>query len=88
MKETSKEVVLELNLPEFSRKDIKVNIKKNSLQVKAEKKTEKKVQKKGYYHEEKTSRVFSYFTTIPTIDPKKAKVSFKKGVLKISSKKA
>lgn len=87
MKNNSKEVVLEFNLPEFNKKDIKVKLTKNSLGIKAEKKKELKVQKKDFFHQEKSYRSFSYATTLPSINPKKAKTEFKKGILKIKAPK-
>ncbi len=88
MEHNSKEVVLEFNLPEFSKKDIKVKLSKNSVAIEAKKSIEKKVQRRDFFHDEKTSHAFSYQTTIPAINPKKAKVEFKKGVLKIRAPKA
>jgi len=83
MKNNSKEVVLNLNLPGFSKKDVKVKIGKNSVEVNAEKKSHSKVQKKDFFHEEKSYRSFSYATTTPEIQPKKAKTKFNKSKLQI-----
>jgi len=84
MKHNSKEVVLEFSLPEFKKEDIKVRFAKNSVVIKAEKKLEKKIQRKDFFHQEKIQRNFNYATTLPTINPKKAKAEFKKGILRIS----
>lgn len=84
MKTSSKEVVLELNLPGFDRKDVKIKITKNGVMVEAEKKQENKVQRKDFFHEQKTYRSFSYVTNVPEVDPKKAKISFKNGKLQIA----
>ena len=83
MKNNSREVVLEFNLPGFTKKDVKLKITKNSLIIKANKKHEKKIQRKDFYHQEKGSQSFNYVTTLPNINPKKAKTSFKAGILKI-----
>lgn len=83
MKSNKKEVILEFDLPNFKREDIKLNIKKNSISISASRKLEKKVQKKDFFHSEKSSQRFNYATTIPLIDPKKVKIEFKKGKLKI-----
>jgi len=88
MKNNSKEVVLEFNLPEFKKKDIDVKLSKNSVFVRAEKKSEKKLQKKDFFHQEKTAKVFNYQTTLPKVNVKKAKIDFKLGVLKIVIPKA
>ncbi len=83
MKNKKKEVILEFDLPGFAKKDIKIDLRKNLALISAQKSTEKKVKKKGYFHQEKTFRSFSYKTTLPTVEPKKAKIEFKKGTLKI-----
>jgi len=87
MKHNDKHVELEFNLPEYKKKDIKVDLKEDSATVSAQKSHEKKVQKKDFYHEEKSFQSFSYTTTLPKIDPNKAKTSFDKGVLKIKAPK-
>ncbi len=84
----SKEVSLEFKLPEFDKKDIHLHLSKNSLSINANKKSEKKIKKKDYFHEERTERHFTYTTTLPNIKPKKAKISFEKGNLKIKVPKA
>ena len=69
------------------REDVKIRLSKNLISIKAERKTEKKVQKKDFFHSEKSAKVFNYATTVPLIDCKKAKIEFKKGVLKIKAPK-
>ena len=83
MKHTKKEVILEFNLPEFSKKHIKVNLNKNNATISAEKTNEKDVKKKDFFHKEKTYKSFSYSTTLPSINPKKGKTEFKNGMLRI-----
>ena len=87
MKSDSKEVSIDLKLPEFDKKDIKLHLSKNSLSINAHKKSEKKVKKKDFFHEEKMEHQFFYSTTLPSIIPKKAKIEFKKGNLKIKAPK-
>jgi len=83
MKTDSKKVVLDFKLPDFKREEIKVKLSKNLLWVKADRKHKKKTQKKDFFHSEQAHQKFYYSTTLPKINPKKAKVEFKKGVLKI-----
>ena len=85
MKHNKKEVILEFKLPEFSEKEVKVNISKNSVLVNAEKKSEKKVQRDDFFQQEKSYRSFSYSSTLPSIEPKKAKIEFRRGILKIKA---
>jgi len=80
-----KQVNLEFELPGFKEKDIKVRLTKNTAVVSAAKKHEKKTQEKDYYHEEQSYTSFSYATTLPNIDTKKAKTQFKNGVLQIKA---
>lgn len=87
MKNNKKEVILEFALPDFTKKDVKVRLAKNSANISAEKKLEKKVSRKDFFHQEKTYKSFSYSTTLPAINYKKAKIEFKKGVLKIKAPK-
>jgi len=49
MKNNSKELVLEFNLPDFKEEDISVKILKNSAVIKAGKKIEKGVKRKGLF---------------------------------------
>lgn len=81
----TKEVILKFNLPHFQRSDIDINIGKNSIAIRASRKTSKNVKKKEFFHSEKSASSFDYLTSTPLINPKKAKIEFKKGVLKIKA---
>jgi HSP20 family molecular chaperone IbpA len=59
MRHNSKQVEMEFELPGFDRKDIKVNISKNSASINAEKERKIKVKRKDFFHAEKTYRSFS-----------------------------
>jgi len=83
MEHNDKEIVLEFHLPNFKRSDIRIDFKKNFLTIKAEKNLEKSVQRKDFFHSEKKKEHFTYSTTLPDINPKKAKINFKDGFLKI-----
>lgn len=87
MKHNSKQVEMEFELPGFDRKDIKINLSKNSASISAKKEREIKIKRKDFFHDEKTYRSFSYSTTLPSINPKKAKTQFKNGTLKIVAPK-
>lgn len=87
MENKSKEVKLKFELPGFERKNIKIKLGKDKAEIKAEKKTESRVKRKDFFHEEKSYRSFSYYTTLPKINPGKAKIEFKKGVLRIVAPK-
>jgi HSP20 family molecular chaperone IbpA len=83
MKNKSKKVELEFNLPEYKKKDINVKVKKDSLALTANKSNRSEVQKDDFFHKEESSSSFSYFTSLPPVKHKKAKTSFRKGVLKV-----
>ncbi len=87
MKDNSREIEFSFRLPEFDRKDINLHITKNSLSINARKKSEKKIKRKDFFHQERTERHFNYVTTLPNIKIKKAKIEFKKGILKIKAPK-
>lgn len=81
MKENSKEIVLEFNLPKFSRKDIKIKITKNTITIKAERKDKVQIKKKGFFQGETINKTFDYSTNLPSVNHKNAKVTFTKGLL-------
>jgi HSP20 family protein len=83
MKSNSKEVELKIPLAGFEKKDIKVKLTDKGLAVSAERKIQKKVQRKDFFHAESSSHVFAYQTTLPKVNPKKAKIQFSKGTLTI-----
>ena len=58
-----------------------------NLTKKAIKNNKKKVQEEDFFHSEKYSKKFNYVTTLPKIDTTKAKIEFKKGILKIRAPK-
>lgn len=83
MEHNKKEGTLNFNLPYSTRSDI--NRSKNSIAIRAHKRLSKNIQKKDFFHSEKSTSFFDYLTTAPLINPKKAKIEFKKGVLKIKA---
>ncbi|MBS3075962.1 Hsp20/alpha crystallin family protein [Candidatus Pacearchaeota archaeon] len=87
MKHNSKQVEIEFELPGFDKKDIKINLSKNFASIRAEKEMEIKVKRKEFFHDEKIYRSFSYSTTLPSINPRKAKTKFINGTLKIIAPK-
>ncbi len=88
MKNNSKEIVLDFKLPGFKREDIHINIGKRSVVIKAKKKERNRVQKRDFFHEERASRAFNYTTTLPEVNPEKARIDFNKGRLHIEIPKA
>lgn len=87
MKHNNKEVKLEFNLPGFEKKDIQVNITRDNAEIKAEKTYEKKTENRGFSHHEKSYSSFYYHTNIPKVNPKKTKIDYNRGKLKITAQK-
>jgi len=83
MENHEKEVILEFSLPGYRKEDIKMILKKNSIEIKAKHEIEKKVQRQDFFHDEKTAKHFEYSSTLPIVNPNKAKISFKDGILRI-----
>jgi len=88
MKETKKEVIIELDLRGFDKKDIKIKLADSFLQIVAEKSFDSEVKKKDFLHKENTSKTFSYETSLPKIIPNKSKIQFNNGILRIIAPKA
>ncbi|HHI04032.1 MAG TPA: Hsp20/alpha crystallin family protein [Candidatus Woesearchaeota archaeon] len=85
--ETDKEVVAELDMPGVDKKDIKVNVTKDSIEIKAEKKKEVKEEdkKKGMFRHERSFAGFYRSFALPNnVDADKANAEYKDGVLKIT----
>ena len=83
--ETENEVVAELDMPGLDKKDIKLNVNKDSIEVKAEKKKEDKQEdKKGYRLERSYSGFYRSFRLPESVDANKAEAEYKDGVLKIT----
>lgn len=88
--EKDKEIIAEIDLPGIDKKDIKVNVNKDSIEVTAEKKHEEKEEdkKKGIYRFERSYNGFCRKFDLPkTIDPDNAKAEYKNGVLIIKMPK-
>ncbi len=82
---SDKDVTMEFDLPHFKKDEIKVKLNKNSAQITGEKKQSMKTQRKDFFHEEVHHHTFHYATTLPEINPKKAKTTFSNGKLKIKA---
>jgi len=83
--ETDKEFKAEIDLPGIDKKDIKLNIKKGLLEIKAEKKHEKEEKKKGVHRIERSFKGFYRSFSLPeNADEEKADANYENGVLKIS----
>lgn len=79
-----KSLQVTVDLPGIEKKDIKITVQKNFLEIYAEKKNESKIKKKNYFAQERSYSGYHRKIALPTsIDSNKTKVEFKNGVLKI-----
>ena len=84
--ETDREVVAAVELPGVDKKDIRVNIADNALEIKVERKDEKKEEdrKKGFIRQERSFTGFYRQFPLPSgVDASKADAAFRNGVLEL-----
>jgi HSP20 family protein len=83
--ETDKDLVVEMQVPGFKKEDIKISFQDDYLKVEGKAEEEKEEKEKNYWRKEIRRGSFVRVIPLPRkVDPKKAKASFKDGVLKIS----
>lgn len=89
MSETDKELVVNVELPGMTEKDIDVSITKDLLTISGEKKQEKEEREKGWYRMERQYGSFSRSIPLPyEVESDKAEATFKNGVLSIKLPKS
>jgi len=83
--ETDKDLVVEMQIPGFKKEDIKISFQDDYLKVEGKAEEEKEEKEKNYWRKEIRKGSFVRVIPLPRkVDPKKAKASFKDGVLKVS----
>lgn len=88
--ESDKELVLEAELPGVDKKDIKVKIDEDQVQISAEVNAEikKEDKKRGFAHFERNYAGFYRVIPLPKrVDPDKSKAKYENGVLRITMPK-
>ena len=76
---------LHMAVPGIQKKDVKINIEKNRLNITSEKEAEKEAEGVKFTRREFVSGTFRRSFTLPdTIDTEKIKADFKNGILKVS----
>jgi HSP20 family protein len=87
--ETDDEVVVELEVPGFSKKELDVELFDHTLLVKGERREEEERKEKAFHVHERLATAFERRFELPTeADPAKIEASFDKGVLEIHVPKA
>ena len=86
--ETDKEIIATAEMPGLEKKDIKINLTEDRLEISAETKREEKKEEKGYVYRERRSGSYYRAITLPSpVDPDNTKASYKNGVLEIKMPK-
>lgn len=83
--DTEKEVVIDAELPGVDKKDIKVEVKDQTLTLAGERKYEEKTEKDNYHRIERRYGKFSRTFSLPkTIDAGKVKAKYTNGILTLT----
>ena len=77
-------VNIELEVPGFDKKDIKLDVEKGILTIEATKNEEKEDKEKNYFRRERISGTFKRQFTIGDIKENEINAKFNNGILKIS----
>jgi HSP20 family protein len=82
--ETDDALILKAELPGFSKDDVNVELKDNSLTLKGQRQDEKEVKEEQYHRRERTYGSFQRTFMLPaTVDPEKVTATYKDGVLEL-----
>ena len=85
IEDTGKEIIVKVDLPGIMKKDIKLNISENSIEISAKHKEENKKNNKNYLKKERTE--ISYYRVLPLpvkVLSRKAKAKLADGILSIT----
>jgi HSP20 family protein len=82
--ETSDALVMKAELPGFSKDDIQIELKENTLVMRGERKREDEVQEGSFHRTERVYGAFQRSFLLPTtVDQGKVQASYKDGVLEL-----
>jgi len=89
MSETDKELVVKVDLPGMTEKDVTVSLNRDTLTISGEKKQEKEQNEKGWYRMEREYGSFTRTVALPyEIQSDKVEALYKNGVLTIKLPKS
>jgi len=89
MSETDKELIVKVDLPGMTEKDVDISITQDALTISGEKKQEKEHTEKGWYRMERQYGSFSRSIPLPyEIETDKAEALYKNGVLTVKLPKS
>src|SRR5262245_26793965 len=82
--ETDNALVMKAELPGFSKDDINIEMKDNTLVIRGERKREDEVKEGNYHRMERVYGAFQRSFLLPTtVDQEKVKASYKDGILEL-----
>ena len=86
--ETDKEVIATAEMPGLEKKDIKLDISEDRLEISAETKHEEKKEEKGYAYRERSRGSYYRAISLPSsVDPDNSKAAYNNGVLEVKMPK-
>ncbi len=86
--ESDKEIIATAEMPGLEKKDIKINVTEDMLEISAETKQEEKKEEKGYIYRERRSGSYYRAISLPSpVDPDNSKATYENGVLEIKMPK-
>jgi HSP20 family protein len=86
--ENDKEIIAKAEMPGLEKKDIKINVTNDMLEISAETKQEEKKEEKGYiYRERRSGRYYRAISLPSPVDPDNSKATYENGVLEIKMPK-
>jgi HSP20 family protein len=86
--EKDKEIIATAEMPGLEKKDIKINVTDDMLEISAETKQEEKKEEKGYIYRERRSDSYYRAISLPSpVDPDNSKATYENGVLEIKMPK-
>jgi HSP20 family protein len=86
--EKDKEIIAIAEMPGLEKKDIKINVTEDMLEISAETKQEEKKEEKGYVYRERRSGSYYRAISLPSpVDPDNSKATYENGVLEIKMPK-
>jgi HSP20 family protein len=89
VRETEKEIVLDLEIPGIDKKDIKVEVKDNTLTISGERNEEKAEEGTDYYRRERRYGKFERSFGLPdTVEEDKVSAQYKNGILTLTLQKS
>ena len=83
--EKGNDIIVTADLPGVDKKDIKIDVRDNMLEISADRKTEKEQKEEEFYRHERSFNRFYRAVRLPaSVDESKAKATFNNGVLEVT----